>query len=216
MNTSQGSNQAIPTRQRVWASPWLIRNEVERIVVIPFAWLQLRSAGVQIGNGWKFYGRPIIQRYRGSTMKIGKAASIRSHHRSNPMVPNHPTLLSTRSSSAVLRIGDYFGMTGGAVVAQTSVEIGNHVMIGANTIITDTDFHPLELQNRLENPIDGDSSPIMVHDHVFIGMQCIILKGVTLGEGCVIGAGSIITRDVEPYTIVAGNPIRTVGTVPQD
>ena len=89
-------------------------------------------------------------------------------------------------------------------------------MIGANTIITDTDFHPLELQNRLENPINGDSSPIMIQDHVFIGMQCIVLKGVTLGEGCVIGAGSIVTRDVEPYTIVAGNPIRTVGTVLQE
>ena len=119
MNTSQGSNQAIPTRQRVLASPWLIRNEVERIAVMPFAWLQLRIAGVQIGGGWKFYGRPIIQRYRGSMMKIGKAASIRSHYRSNPMVPNHPTLLSTRSAGAVLRIGDYFGMTGGAIVAQT-------------------------------------------------------------------------------------------------
>ena len=57
------------------------------------------------------------------------------------------------------------------------------------------------------------TKPITIGDHVLIGARCIILKGVTIGEGAVVAAGSIVTKDVEPHTLVAGNPARFVRNV---
>ena len=54
------------------------------------------------------------------------------------------------------------------------------------------------------------SAPIVIEDRAWIGFNAIILKGVTIGEGSVVAAGAVVTKDVEPYTVVAGNPARVV------
>jgi acetyltransferase-like isoleucine patch superfamily enzyme len=160
------------------------------------------------------YGLPILQKHRQSTLMIGARLQLRSTLRSNPLAPHHPVVLSTRRAEAVLRIGDDFGMTGGGIIAATRVIIGNRVTVGANTIITDTDFHPLDPYIRQNDPLDGARAPVVIEDDVFIGMQSIILKGVTLGKGSVIGAGSVVTRDVPPGVIAAGNPAHTIRELP--
>ncbi|NWG17254.1 MAG: hypothetical protein HXY41_11515 [Chloroflexi bacterium] len=101
-------------------------------------------------------------------------------------------------------------MTGGGIIAEERIIIGSRVTVGANTIIADTDFHPLDPARRRAAPLDGATAPITIEDDVFIGMQCLILKGVSLGVGCVIGAGSVVTRDVPPGVIAAGNPARVI------
>lgn len=58
---------------------------------------------------------------------------------------------------------------------------------------------------------DIDDQDIVVEEDVWIGARCIILKGVTIGKGSVVGAGSIVTKNVEPYSIVAGNPAKIIG-----
>jgi acetyltransferase-like isoleucine patch superfamily enzyme len=78
----------------------------------------------------------------------------------------------------------------------------------------DTDFHPLEAQARRSDSEPAKTAPVTIEDDVFIGMNCLILKGVTLGRGSVIGAGSVVTKDVPPHTMVAGNPVRFIGDVP--
>src|SRR5690606_4602821 len=119
-------------------------------------------------------------------------------------------ILSTRRASAILQIGAYFGMTGGSIVAEEAVRIGDHVTVGANTIIADTDFHPLDALARQNLPLAGATAPISIEDHVFIGMQSLILKGVTIGAGSIIGAGSVVTGDVPPGVVAAGNPARVI------
>jgi acetyltransferase-like isoleucine patch superfamily enzyme len=101
-------------------------------------------------------------------------------------------------------------MTGGSIVCEEAITIGNHVTVGCNSIIIDTDFHPLDPSHRREYPLDGATAPIVIEDDVFIGMQTIILKGVILGAGCVIGAGSVVTQDIPPGAVAAGNPARIV------
>lgn len=188
--------------------PWKASNEIRRLLMIPFsAWI-LRS--VDVGRDWQSYGLPIIQKHRQSTIKIGERMSLRSTLVSNPLGPNHPVILSTRRASATLTIGDDFGMTGGSIVVDEQVNIGNRVWVGANTIIADTDFHPIDPDIRKVRPLDANTAPIIIDDDVFIGMNCLILKGVTIGERSVIGAGSIVTRDVPPLAIVAGNPARVI------
>ena len=180
------SMQAI---QMAGATPWKAWNEVWRLLALPMARWRLR--GVECGRGWKCYGLPIIQKHRDSVMRIGDNLNLRSSVRSNPLGPNHPVILSTRRANTSLIIGDDFGMTGGSIVVEEQVTIGNRVTVGANTVISDTDFHPLDPQIRQQRPIDGATAPIVIEDDVFIGMQCLILKGVTIGARAVSSARGV-------------------------
>lgn len=197
-------------RRIAYEMPWKAANELERLLLIPLARLYFRTACVGWGKGWKLYGLPILQKHRRSQLEIGDFLELRSTVRSNPLGPNHPCILSTRSADARLIIGDHFGMTGGTIVCEQAITIGSYVTVGCNTVIADTDFHPLDPQRRRVAPLDGRTAPVVIEDDVFIGMQSIILKGVTLGKGCVIGAGSVVTRDVPPGAVVAGNPAQMI------
>jgi acetyltransferase-like isoleucine patch superfamily enzyme len=98
-----------------------------------------------------------------------------------------------------------------------NIHIGNRVLISHNVNIHDSNSHPTDAQKRhldylhirskglpLEN--DLNEKAIIIEDDVWIGFNSIILKGVKIGKGAIIGAGSLIAKDVESYTIVAGNP----------
>ncbi len=191
-------------------TPWRARNEIERLLLLPFARLYFAVAGVRWGRGWKLYGLPLIQRHRRSTINIGDGLNLRSHLRSNPLGPNHAVILSTRRPGAALTIGDDLGMTGGAIVCEQRVTIGNRVTVGANTVVSDTDFHPLDPVTRQKRPIDGATAPIVIEDDVFIGMQTLVLKGVRIGAKSIIGAGSVVTDDIPAGVIAAGNPARVI------
>ncbi len=189
--------------------PWKAGNELRRLLMLPGAWWALR--GATVGAGWRCYGLPIIQRHGQSEIRIGRGLNLRSTARSNPLGPNHPVIISTRRAGAQLTIGDDFGMTGGSLVCDELISIGDRVWVGANTVIADTDFHPLDAQRRLEAPLDARTAPIRIGDDVFIGMNALILKGVSIGAGAVVGAGSVVRRDVPAGAIVAGNPAVVLG-----
>ena len=107
-------------------------------------------------------------------------------------------------------MGDFVGMTSSVIVSERSVRIGNGVRIGANSVIADTDFHPLSASERKVTPTTGAARPILIEDDVFIGMNCIVLKGACIRRGAVIGAGSVVSGEVAANTVVAGNPARFV------
>ena len=217
MNDNQPQHESVPdsvfsleAMRLATATPWKARLEIERLLMMPLAALRFRLSGIDIASGWKCYGLPIIQKHRKSIMQVGANASFRSSVYSNPLGVNRPCILSTRRAGAELRIGDNFGMTGGSIVCEERIIIGHRVWMGANTIISDTDFHPLNPQERQANPLAGATAPITIEDDVFIGMQVLILKGVTIGEGSVIGAGSVVTRDIPAGVIAAGNPAKVI------
>jgi acetyltransferase-like isoleucine patch superfamily enzyme len=189
---------------------WKIPNKLLSIFSYPVIRLQFAMNGIPWCIGFRFYGIPIIQKHRQSVMRIGPFLGLRSSVRSNPLGPNHPVILCTWQAGAVLEIGSHFAMTGGALIAAERIQIGDRVNIGANTTILDTDFHPLEAEARRSHPQDAATKPVIIEDDVFIGMNCLILKGVTLGKGSVIGAGSVVTRDIPARVIAAGNPARVI------
>jgi acetyltransferase-like isoleucine patch superfamily enzyme len=99
--------------------------------------------------------------------------------------------------------------------------IGNRVLISHNCNIFDNDTHPLDPELRhkqfkdiitVGHPLNIDlkEEDIIIEDDVLIGANSIILKGVTLGNACIVGAGSVVTKDVLPYTVVAGNPAKVI------
>jgi len=104
------------------------------------------------------------------------------------------------------------------------VEIGSNVLISFECILMDHDGHsinPLLRQQDLPDLLGGrpkawwnvNASPIRVEDFAWIGARVLILKGVTIGRGAVVAAGSVVTKDVSPFAIVAGNPARQIGQV---
>ena len=95
------------------------------------------------------------------------------------------------------------------ISVEVKVEIGSHCIIAGETKIFDNNSHSLHLEND-RRMSQKDIAPVRIEDHVWIGMRAIILKGVTIGRGSVVAAGSIVTKDVPPMTLVAGNPARVI------
>lgn len=180
------------------------------LLVYPWVRLLFAMNGIPWGRSWRFHGAPIIQKHRHSRMSFGPGLGLRSSVRANPLAPNHPVVLTTWQEGAHLEIGANFAMTGGTICAAEGIIIGNNVAVGANTTITDTDFHAVDSKQRRLESFGGSTSAIVIEDDVFIGMNCLVLKGVRIGQGSVIGAGSVVTTDVPPHVIVAGNPARVV------
>jgi acetyltransferase-like isoleucine patch superfamily enzyme len=199
--------------EMIFSTPWKITNEIKRVLSIPYIWLYFRINGIGWGKDWKLYGKPLIQRHGKSRIILGPGLSLRSSVSSNPLGPNHPVIMCTWKPNALIQTGSHFAMTGGTICAAEQIIIGDHVSVGANTTIIDTDFHPVSYELRLGDSSAGASKPVTIADHVFIGMNCIILKGVSLGYGCVIAAGSVVTKDIPDGVIAGGNPARILSTI---
>ena len=99
-----------------------------------------------------------------------------------------------------------------AFVVSRRITIGADVYVASNVRFLDSPGHPLDpVARRAKAPPPPEAvRPITVHDNVWIGMDVVVLPGVTIGENSVVGAGSVVTRDVPPNVVVAGNPARTI------
>lgn len=107
-----------------------------------------------------------------------------------------------------ISVGDHFvGNFNLTILDEAPVTIGSHVYIGPNVGIY-TVHHALLAEQRNEGIMQ--SRPVEIHDNVWIGGNVVILRGVTIGEGAVIGAGSVVTHDIPPRVIAAGNPCRVL------
>lgn len=102
-------------------------------------------------------------------------------------------------------VGKNSRLNGVHIYAGALVSIGKNVRIAPYSIILDSDFH--DVNNHFA---DGMSVPIIIEDDVWIATRATILKGVTIGKGAVVATGAVVTRDVKPYTVVAGVPARQI------
>lgn len=172
----------------------------------------LRRAGVSLGSAVTFYGTPIITMTQQGRIVIGERCSLCSDPRYTALGTNHPIILRLLRPGASIRIGSDTGISGGAICAAQSIEIGSNVLLGANVTIVDTDFHAIKPSGRRYNANADDigAAPVLINDNVFVGTGAMILKGVTIGENSVIGAGSVVTRSIPGNVIAAGNPARVL------
>jgi acetyltransferase-like isoleucine patch superfamily enzyme len=194
-------------------TPWKAVTEVRRLAAWPFARAYFWAHGVSWRRGWRIYGAPLIQRHRGSVIRAGDGLEVRSWFSSNPLGVRRRCVLATWAPGAVIDLGDGVGMSGATLCAQRGIRIGSRVLIGAGTIIVDTDFHPLDPALRRREPSRGDAEPIEIGDDCFLGLNVIVLKGAVIGSGAVVGAGAVVTGTVPARTVVAGNPARVVRTL---
>lgn len=110
--------------------------------------------------------------------------------------------------NAVVEIGDKSYINHDSEIrCRERITIGNNVSIAYNVLLQDSDYHTTYDDNGNPKP---QTLPVVIEDNVWIGANAIILKGVTVGEGTIVAAGSVVTKSVPPYSLVGGNPARII------
>jgi acetyltransferase-like isoleucine patch superfamily enzyme len=156
----------------------------------------LRGA-TSVGERVRIWGRPSIQA-RGK-MVVGSRVRLVSTIATLELVSNPDGLLEIGSGTFI----NY----GCSIAASQLVRIGPRCNIGTHVIMMDNDFHRLEPERRQERP---ESAPIVLGENVWLGARVIVLKGVTIGDGTVIGAGSVVVSDIPPRSLAVGVPARVI------
>lgn len=171
----------------------------------------LKILRVKYGKRLKLIGLPIIVKMKSAKITIGSNVIIKSSFLSNLIGLYQRTIIVARTNKANIEIGDNVGMSGTTIYARESISIGENTLIGANTKIIDNDFHPMEAEARNKDIKEKiGTKPIIIGKNCFIGCNSIILKGTQLGDGCVVGAGAVVSGKFEDNCVIAGNPAREI------
>lgn len=168
--------------------------------------LAARWWGVHLGGGCAFVGRPKFQRFPKSTIFVGHNCTFNSSSTSNLIGINHPCIFATLKRDADIQIGAGCGFSGTTIGCATRIILGDNVRCGANTLITDTDWHG-------NDPRTGADAPVEIGDNVWLGINVTVLKGVIIGNNTLVGAGSLVTKSLPPNVIAAGTPARVIRTL---
>ena len=175
--------------------------------------LKARLLGVELGKGVTAHGPVGLLRWPGGRISIGSGVSlISSWRRATASALAWPVRLRVFGPGASIDIGEGAQLSGTSITARsTAVRIGRKALIAPNCVIVDSDFHaPWPPESRADSPGLERDAPVSIGDHAWLGMQCIILKGVTVGEGAVVGAGSVVVKDIPPRCLACGAPARVL------
>lgn len=168
----------------------------------------LKIKQVPFGKGIRFWGTAHVVRFPGSKINIGDFSTFRSDSNSNLIGVNRKCTIATHSNNAFISIGNNCGLSGTVIGAMQKIIIGNNVLCGANTLITDFDWHGVNPDKRRTD--SGDAKEVIIGNNVFIGYGCVVLKGVTIGNNSVIGANSLVTKSIPANVIAGGNPCKVL------
>jgi acetyltransferase-like isoleucine patch superfamily enzyme len=175
--------------------------------------LALRWLGCSYGRGLCVDGRVVVRvRHRGS-ITIGENVRINSRFLSNLVGMTGPTVFHCIRDGHI-SIGNNSGCSSTVFSSRNSIRVGHNVKIGGNVRIFDHDFHALDYLARrdpMQEVLHFKSAPVVIGDDVFVGTNSIILKGVTVGDRSIIGAGSVVSlKEIPPDSLVVGNPARVI------
>lgn len=175
----------------------------------------LRQRGVRTGQNVRVFGRVHISKAPGSVIEFADNVVLNSNIRGNTLEARGPVIIKTLSRAARISVGKDSGMTSVTLSSASSIVIGERVLLGAGVLITDSDHHVVEPEQGRARRFLGLPKPrpgncVLIGDDVFIGARSIVLKGVNIGSGSVIGAGSVVASDIPASVIAAGNPCRVI------
>lgn len=167
-------------------------------------------------------------------VRVGSGSSVRWRHlkvgKANSLVVGNDTIFRARvdfdSDNGEIVVGDRTFVGRSHLVCHSRIDIGNDVLIAWGVTIVDHNSHSINWMHRASDVKEfarGVKSwhhvgraPVVVRDRAWIGFNTIVLMGVTIGEGAVIGAGAVVTKDVPAYSIAAGNPARVIRELTDD
>ncbi len=173
----------------VWSDGWAVVR----------AYWHFRGA-THLGQRVRVWGRPSV-RTEGRLIVCDRVRLVSTIARTELVVGRGGTLEIGEST---------FINYGCSISASLLVRIGPMCSLGTHVIIMDNDFHQIDPERRNERP---ESRPIVLEENVWIGARAIILRGVTTSADSVIGAGSVVTRDVPARSVAAGMPARVIRTL---
>lgn len=168
----------------------------------------LKTHGVEFGKNLQIPGK-MSWLIRGARITIGDNFYLSSGNGVNPIASNLQADVYVEPG-ATLTIGNNVGMSSTRLWIHESARIGTNVKIGGCVLITDTDAHPMDYVARRSSNEGTKSAPVVIEDDVWVGAHCIILKGVTIGARSIIGAGSVVTKNIPADCVAAGNPCKVI------
>ncbi len=160
---------------------------------------------IRMGKHASFMGNTTFCKKPGSCISIGNDCSFNSSSLSNFRGINHSCILSTGKSDAKLIIGNKCGFSGVSITCDKLIQIGNNVIVGANSKISDRNGH----EDRYYYP----PREVKIGNNVWVGMDVTVMPGVEIGDNSIIGAGSIVTKDIPANVVAAGNPCKVIRTL---
>lgn len=191
--------------------PHLIHCIVNKLVIRSYTFGSYLIAfwwRIYLEKGCQFSGLPCFRRHPNSKIKIASGCKFLSTNTSNLIGINHPCIISTLSEGAEICIGTGCGFSGTVIGSNKSIVIKENVRCGANTLITDTEWHT-------DDPRTGPDASIIIEKNVWLGLNVIVFKGVTIGENTYVGAGSIVTRSLPPNVVAGGIPAKVLKPIKQ-
>lgn len=159
--------------------------------------------GIDLGKRCSFHGSVSFKRYPASRIHIGDDCKFNSAHASNRIGVNRPCMITTLKADAEIYIGSGCGFSGTVIASGEKVVLGKNVRCGANTLIMDTDWHD-------DDPRTEPAFPVKIGNNVWLGVNVVVLKGVEIGEGTIVGAGSLVSSSLPACVVAAGSPAKVL------
>jgi acetyltransferase-like isoleucine patch superfamily enzyme len=159
----------------------------------------LKGNRVQFGSGFVSNGR----------LQIKGPGRVIFGTNVNAWAHKEPNVLITYRPDVVIQIGDNTRLNGAGLMAACGITVGCHCIVGS-AVMVDTDFHSIDPDRHTNPDAKVRSAPITIGNNVWLAGQTVVLKGVTIGENSVVGFRGVVTSNVPPNVIVAGNPVRIV------
>ena len=173
-------------KTKIWINQVDYGKDVKASNAVPTFLISLGNRNIRIGNNVHFMSFSHISWYSKCHIVVGKDAK--------------------------LMIDDYAGLNGSLIYCMNNIHIGKHVHIGGGCRIYDTNFHNLDWQARRDPQKNGDAvtAPVMIDDDVFIGTNCIIGKGLSIGARSIVAAGSVVVKSIPQDELWGGNPAKFI------
>jgi len=177
--------------------------------------IRFRWSGVSYGKGFSSAGTIVLDIYPGSRVILGDHVVVVSDsRRCTAAALAFPSRFRTFTPSSEIIIGNNVGLNGTSITSRSrTITIGEGTMVAPNVIIVDSDFHvPWPPEKRRDYPGTDSDGDVRIGKNCWIGMNAVILKGVTIGDNSIIGAGSIVNQDIPADSLAAGMPAKVVKT----
>jgi len=170
-----------------------------------------KKKNITIEDKLKINGKPIIDIRQGCYLNIGRNVTLNSSNIGYHLNMYSGVKLFADRKNAKISIGNNTRIHGSCVHAYNSIEIGNNCLIAANCQIIDGNGHNTSFSN-IENRINtiGTSKPITIMDNVWLATNVIVLPGVTIGEGSIISANSVVINNIPSMVLAGGNPAKVI------
>lgn len=187
-----------------------IYRQIKSRVFSVFSKVLLKLWDVKVGHGLIVTFPPVILKEKSATIELGNNISLLVSVLHNCLCSGSKLVLAAIRPGACITIGDNAGISCSTIVAMKSVQIGNNVFIGANCTITDSDFHSLDFDQRIQSTDDGEIDAVIIENNVWLSMNVVVLKGVTIGENSVIAANSVVINNIPANCLAGGTPAKVI------